>query len=580
MSLWNLFGLGVRSSPARRQAQSYAAAIRHELTRLKLSARVKQGNGYTLQAVRWEEPLILTPDELWLPIDRQRLPLGISTSDLRKDEVVQSVQDRVCAPVRIDALPGGKLCFVVRVGAASAFPKTFSINSFQMPPDAPALAFPLGIDTQGEQQVVDLEALPHLAVIGTTGSGKTTFFHTMLTTLIVRNSAQDLQLWLIDLKGGAEFNRYAELMTKQHTGVVRRFAYKPEEALELLQLAEKEVDRRVNLFRTVDASNIRDYARLTGQPLPYIVLVIDEIAQLLTNRTKIGSYTIASHAENLLTRIASLARAAGVHVVFGTQMIETDVITSSIKANFECRVAFSCADDWRSRVAIDDKRAAGLPTGRMIFKRESTYAEYQSCYIALQQTRLLVRQIAKFGSAGGLGTSEAERFLADAKVLLVTACDRLDGAFSPATLIKQEGVQGVIPRSRVEEIARRLEQDGVLESGGPRRPRRVARGYLNRPHLLDALYRPDGPQTGMGSERGVGESADSEQHGANSPRSHPDAVDRGSADDQDTPRSPADGREVSLAGAESRDDDVELPPSWREFIDGVESGGDEPGNNC
>ena len=124
MSRFGFFGLGRRTSPQQRQAQAYAATLRHELTRLKLSARVKQGSSYVLQTVHWEEPLILTPDELWLPIDRQRLPLGIATSDLRREEVVQSLGDRVCAPVRIDTLPGGKLCYVVRIGAASAFPRS------------------------------------------------------------------------------------------------------------------------------------------------------------------------------------------------------------------------------------------------------------------------------------------------------------------------------------------------------------------------------------------------------------------------------------------------------------------------
>ena len=186
-----------------------------------------------------------------------------------------------------------------------------------------------------------------------------------------------------------------------------------------------------------------------------------------------------------------MARAAGVHLVFGTQMLESEVITPLIKANFEARIAFATADDWRSRIILDDSRAAGLPTGRMIFRRDGQYTEYQSCFISPQQTRLVIRQIAKYGPDGGLGNDEGRRFLADAKLLVVTSCERLQGDFTRTKLLKEPGIKGVITQERFNEIAKRLEADGIIEPGRSRQPRRVARGYMNRVYLLDLVYNQD-----------------------------------------------------------------------------------------
>ena len=485
---------GSEDAKRRHRAEQLASTLLSEFHRLGFTRRVAAGKKKTRrQRVCFEEPLLLTHDELWCPIDLRRLPTGVRTDDLRDDAVLRSLEDRCGAAVRPDYLPNGKLCFVVRIRGAK-FPESFSINAFKMPPEAPMLAFPLGMDADGEHASADIADLKHLLIVGATGSGKTTLIHALLYTLIARNSDQDLELWLIDLKNGAELGRYDALLnTKSNPrGMVRQLAHEPDKAIDVLNLALKEIQRRNDLMRQFSASNLDDLAHLSGQRLRRIVVVVDEIAMLMLNRDKIGKYSTGSWAENLMTRIASLGRSAGVHLVIASQMLQKDVLSGMILANFENRIAFSCADWRKSQLAIETSEADGLPVGRAIFRREGKTKEVQTCLITPQQTRLEIERIRRHGPAGGLGEDEAATtFIRDAKLLLSVACERLGGEFSRAKLLKEDGVRGVISQERYAEIARRLEQDGVLDPGRSRQPRRVARGYFNRPQLLELLYAPN-----------------------------------------------------------------------------------------
>lgn len=484
--------IGGEDAKRRKHAQQLAGTMLHELTRLGFvsrSATTKKRRGKRIK-VRWEYPLLMTHDELWCPVDLRNLPANVTTNALREPDIIQSLEDRCNAAVRADYLPNGKLCFVVRMRGAK-FPEKFSINSFKMEPEAPMLAFPLGMDHDGEHAAGDLAELKHLLVVGATGGGKTTFLHAMLYFLITRNSEQDLELWLIDMKNGAELGRYDALLNGKSNpgGMVRHLAYEPDKAIDVLNLALKEIQRRNDLMRRHSASNLDDLGHLSGQRLRRIVVVVDEIAMLMLNRDKIGKYSVGSWAENLMTKIASLGRSAGVHLVIASQMIQKDVLSGMILANFENRVAFSCADWRKSQLAIETSDADGLPVGRAIFRREGKTYEHQTCLITPQQTRLEIERIRRHGPSGGLGQNEeANQFTRDAKLLLSIACERLGGEFSRAKLLSEDGVRGVITQERFNDVARRLEQDGVLDPARSRQARRVARGYFNRPHLLDLLY--------------------------------------------------------------------------------------------
>ncbi len=476
----------------RRQANRIASLMLSEFSRLGFSRRSEgtRKKKRKKKHIRWEYPLLMTHDEVWCPLDLKRLPYGVTTNMLRDEDVLQSLEDRCHVSIRVDYLANGKTCFVARLGG-SKFPEKFSINAFKMPVDAPSLAFALGMNGDGEHSTGDLTDLKHLLVVGATGGGKTTFLHCLLYWLITRNSSQDLELWLIDMKNGAELGRYEALKASRLNphGMVRHIAFEAKAAIDVLNLALQAIQQRNEEMRKHSASNIDDLAHLTGIRFPRIVVVIDEIVMLMLDKNKIGKYSTGSWAENLMTRIASLGRSAGVHLVISTQVIQKDVLTGMILANFENRICFSVADWRKSQLAIESSDADGLPVGRAILRREGQTSEYQTCLITPQQTRLELARIKREGPDGGLGQhDETARFVRDAKLLLSVACERMQGDFGRTKLLREDGVKGVISEQRFNEIAQRLERDGVLDPGRSNRSRRVARGYFGRPHLLDVLY--------------------------------------------------------------------------------------------
>jgi hypothetical protein len=172
-------------------------------------------------------------------------------------------------------------------------------------------------------------------------------------------------------------------------------------------------------------------------------------------------------------------------------VIKSEVLTSLIKANFETRICFGVADHWQSLTAIDDSRAEGLPVGRVILKQIGEYTEYQTPNITAHQTRIIVNRIARYGPDGGLGdASEAARFRNDAMLLVKIALDHYDGACPLRDIRAHEQIRGNISFDRVEEIARRLQKDGVLIAGKSNKPRRVAPLIAKNPDILASMYGP------------------------------------------------------------------------------------------
>lgn len=550
----------------RRQANHYASQLLAELKRAGLYRKIDLGRGEKrIERVRFEYPLLMTRDELWCPIDIRRLPTGLVTDDLRREEIIHSLEDRLDTAVWLDKLANGKICYVVRLGGA-AFPERFPINAFKMPDDAPPLAFPLGVDRRGDQQWADLARLPHLLVVGPTGKGKSTFVHAMLTTWISRNDPEDLELWLADHKGGAELNRYHQLTSSRgRPGIVRRFSYKPEDTIELLDAAQRECERRLERMRKVDASDLDDYARQTGERMRRIAIVIDEIFFLMLNREKIDKFTIAQWAEHLFAKIASAGRAPGIHLVIATQKTGKDVLTSLITANFETRAVFGLADMYQSIYLLGNAKAVGLPRGRIFFAHEGVQRELQSPLITAEQTRLTISRISRYGPNGGLGeAAELRRLVDDAKLLITLSSERLGGKFDRRSLLQLDGVKGVISEQRVRDVAGELLRRGVIVAGGRGRNQaaRIAPAFVNRADLLDVLFGVEGrtpihPNSTPNANPG--------QFGVDD-LAHQDAVpqlgdlDLGCADQGTFPGDPA----------------PELPESLRGFLDTLPPLRDEP----
>lgn len=259
--------------------------------------------------------------------------------------------------VRIEAPIPGKSLVGIEVPNHSLEVVTLKsvLASDEMKKHKSRLAVTLGKDTASNPIVVDLDRMPHCLVAGTTGSGKSVLMHQWVTSLIFRNSPEELKLILIDPKR-VEMSQYNEIPHLLAPVIVE-----PEKILSALKWAMGEMDRRYKLFQSVGVRNIQGYNEMSGfQALPYIVIFIDELADLMM--------FAPVEVEDAITRLAQLARATGIHLVVATQRPSVDVITGLMKANIPSRIAFNVSSMIDSRVIIDSPGAEKLlGRGDMLF---------------------------------------------------------------------------------------------------------------------------------------------------------------------------------------------------------------------
>ncbi len=217
------------------------------------------------------------------------------------------------------------------------------------------IGFVLGRDIAGQPIVNDLAKMPHLLIAGQTGSGKSVMINTFLTSLLYRNSPSDMKLILVDPKQ-VELTPYNDI-PHLLTPVINE----PEKCISALKWAVAEMERRLRTMSEVNKRNIAEYNTLKkDEPMPYIVIVIDELADLMM--------AAARDVEALIVRLAQKARAAGIHLVLATQRPSVDVITGLIKANVPARIAFTTASGVDSKTILDGVGAEKLlGQGDMLF---------------------------------------------------------------------------------------------------------------------------------------------------------------------------------------------------------------------
>lgn len=212
--------------------------------------------------------------------------------------------------------------------------------------DSP-LGFAIGKDIGGEAVVGELNKMPHLLIAGQTGSGKSVMINTLLTSLLYRNSPSNMKLILVDPKQVemAPYEDIPHLLTPIIT--------EPEKCISALKWAVNEMERRYSLLAEQKLRDIKTYnERKDGESMPYIVIVIDELADLMM--------IAARDVEALIVRLAQKARAVGIHLVLATQRPSVDVITGLIKANVPARIAFTVASQVDSRTILDQVGAEKL----------------------------------------------------------------------------------------------------------------------------------------------------------------------------------------------------------------------------
>ena len=221
------------------------------------------------------------------------------------------------------------------------------------------LAIALGRDVSGQPVVADLAKMPHLLIAGTTGSGKSVCISAITSCLVMNNTPEDLRLVMIDSKMVEliRYNGLSHLYGKVETDIQR--------ILGVLRWVVVEMEHRYKLLEAAKARDIEAYnrklqRRKDTQPLPRIVVLIDEMADLMMSAP--------DQTEHNLVRLAQMARATGIHLVVATQRPSTDVVTGLIKANFPARISFAVASQVDSRVILDMPGADTLlGRGDMLF---------------------------------------------------------------------------------------------------------------------------------------------------------------------------------------------------------------------
>lgn len=211
------------------------------------------------------------------------------------------------------------------------------------------LTFALGRDVAGKAQAVDLAKMPHLLIAGATGSGKSVMVNALITSLLCNSTPDDVRMILMDLKRVelASYNGLPHLLVPVIT--------EPERAKAALKWAVNEMENRYRRFAGASARNIRGYNETRADEadrMPYIVVIIDELADLMMREGK--------NVEDPIVRLAQKARATGIHMVLATQRPSVNVVTGLIKANFPSRIAFAMASQIDSRTILDSPGAEDL----------------------------------------------------------------------------------------------------------------------------------------------------------------------------------------------------------------------------
>jgi len=255
--------------------------------------------------------------------------------------------------------------------------------------NAPSLlTFALGKDVGNENRYADLAKMPHLLIGGATNSGKSMCLNSLIASILYRATPREVKFIMIDPKRVelSLFDGIPHLMCPVVKDV--------KQAAGILRAAIKEMERRYDLFSRTGVRNIDGYnSRVSEEEkLPYVVIVVDELADLMMQA--------AAEVETSICRLAQLARATGIHLVIATQRPSVDVITGTIKANISSRIAFAVSSQVDSRTILDMAGAERLiGRGDMLFLPidASKPTRIQGCYISEPEIEALVKHLKQQG---------------------------------------------------------------------------------------------------------------------------------------------------------------------------------------
>jgi S-DNA-T family DNA segregation ATPase FtsK/SpoIIIE len=318
-------------------------------------------------------------------VTQYALEVGLGTKLSKITALANDLALRTEAPtgqIRIEAPIPGRNLVGIEIPNRSLEVVTLKtmLESSIMNKSKSKLTVSLGLDVSGNPVVANIAKMPHVLIAGTTGSGKSVLINSFISSLLFRASPAEVKLILIDPKRVelTGYNGIPHLMTPVIVEV--------EKILASLKWAMDEMDRRYKKFAEGGVRNIDSYNELAGfQALPYIVILIDELADLMA--------FAPVEVEDAVARLAQMARATGIHLVVSTQRPSVDVITGLIKANIPCRIAFNVSSMIDSRVILDTPGAEKLlGRGDMLYipPEQAKPTRIQGAFVSDKEVRKLV----------------------------------------------------------------------------------------------------------------------------------------------------------------------------------------------
>lgn len=318
---------------------------------------------------------------------RASTPLGAEASRVRVQSILAREKDlalalktpylRMEAPVPGEALVGLE---VPNPHANRVYLRSLAESSdFQKIASKGALPIAIGEDTGGSPVISDLTALPHLLIAGATGSGKSVCINAVIASMLLTNRPDRLRMIMVDPKRVelTPFNGIPNL--------VLPVIVDADKVLDVLKGVQNEMLRRYKLLEEAGARNLSTYNGKSKEPMPYLVVIIDELADLMM--------TAAFEVEQALVRLAQLGRATGIHLILATQRPSVNVVTGLLKANVPARIAFAVASQVDSRVILDAvgaERLLGKGDMLLLSQDSPKPVRVQGTYVADEEIEELV----------------------------------------------------------------------------------------------------------------------------------------------------------------------------------------------
>ncbi len=368
-------------------------------------------------------------------------------------------------PIRMEApIPGkslvgievpNKTAAIVRLGSLLAYPE-FSQSE--------PLTIIVGRDVTGEPIATNIAKMPHMLIAGATGSGKSVTIHTLITSLLYKNSPQTLQFIMIDPKK-VELSLYNGI-----PHLAAPVVTEGKKAIGVFRWAIQEMERRYETFLNAGARDITGYnTRHKDEMLPYIVIVVDELADLMVAYGK--------DIETAIVRLAQMARATGIHLVLATQRPSVEIITGLIKANITCRIALQVASQIDSRTILDSAGAEKLLGGGDMLIISSEFSKpkrLQGAYITEHEARAVVDFIKEHNKPKPTDESAPTN-------LIPTPAQPTNGTAMPFDQFVDNGDDDELYDDAVETVQHAQKASASLLQ------RRLKVGYARAARLLDLM---------------------------------------------------------------------------------------------